>query len=118
VIFAKLNADGTLTDIRNGPQQPNGAWPDGSQDVPLVAMPSGTPGTRYTYDPAKQLAVAQPPTLDQLVAAIPVNAAALQALCAVVDALRQQQTPPAWAVTIVWSVASAANGVQAGAKPG
>lgn len=57
MIFAKLNADGTLTDIRSGPQQPGGVWPDGSQDVPLVTMPTSPTGTKYTYDSQNQLAV-------------------------------------------------------------
>ena len=60
MIFAKLNASGLLSDIRSGPQQPGGLWPDGSQDVPLAAMPTDPIGTQYTYDAVNQLAVPVP----------------------------------------------------------
>lgn len=63
MIFAKLNATGYLSDMRSGPQQPGGVWLDGSQDVPLAAMPAPAPlDTQYTYDAVNQLAVPLSPT--------------------------------------------------------
>lgn len=54
--FAKLNATGYLSDIRSGSQQPNGVWPDGSQDVPLASLPAAS-ALLYTYDTVNLLAV-------------------------------------------------------------
>lgn len=56
-IWAKLNPNGILSDIRYGSQKPSGVWPDGSQDVSLVEIPTNPDGSQYTYDSVNKLAV-------------------------------------------------------------
>jgi len=90
VIYAKLNSRGLLSDIRRqGPQQPGGVWPGGSQDVPLAAMPTRPMGTQYTYDAATQTA------------AVPLPATVQQAVCAGVVALAAGQSAPSWALAAI-----------------
>lgn len=63
MIFAKLNSDGMLSNIRFGSQQPGGVWPDGSQDVSLISMPIGY--GPFGYDSINQIAVPFFPAVQQ-----------------------------------------------------
>lgn len=102
MIYGKLNADGRLTDIRYGPQQIDGTWPDGSQDVELMSMPADS--GPWGYDSVNQLAVPAAKTAIEKTADIPLPGVVIQALCVQDSARRLVLIPLAiqiWAAGVI-----------------